>query len=89
METNDRDEIPRILDELRFIQEYKLAARAHKGTWRKHKVRDLFFDMLKEVLELHEQLTAKKLNESDAILECGDIANYCAFIADKLRRGEP
>ena len=81
----------RILEENRAIQrltdtmQYKLKLNRNKGGWADTSNAVLLDRIKAEVFELEESLIDGDI--SNAIIECADIANFCAMLADNLIEG--
>lgn len=86
-------EFPRESDEalalarLQAVQARKLRANRFKGGWRSMQTGSLLSMLHDEVRELDDAMRSN--DPGAAIAEAADVANFCAFIVDKLMAENP
>lgn len=84
------------LEQLRFFQQYKLAARRNKGPFTALSARECLNLLSHEVDELADEIHRKTVASENNLavdrlsvcLEAADIANYCAFIVHSILKGK-
>lgn len=71
-----------LISKLNYQMRLKLHQNSHKPHWLSKSVEGLQQRLRQEVVELKLSLIDGDLD--NARKECGDIANFCAFIIDKI-----
>ena len=73
-----------IIDDLGVAMKYKLMRHRSKGDWAHKDLTVLLRELKREVVELEEEILSGKKPEM-IISEAADVANYAAFIIEKVR----
>lgn len=80
------DEENEIIDDLAIMMRGKLRANCHKSSWRTLTDSKFLLDRLKEeVRELEEELNRDTQRPGKIRMECADVGNIVAMIADLAR----
>lgn len=76
----------KLLKRLNKIQKVKILVNEHKTHWSDCPMEHIVELLKREVAELEEAISQGRLN--DIQLECADVANLAAMIADKAYMGD-
>lgn len=76
-----------VIVDLGTAQKFKLMLHRQKGGWEHKSMDKLYAELKREVKELGEALNNDSSKEH-IISECADVANYCAFIIEKVKDGK-